>query len=107
MSNIIPFPVKKKVEEVDDEIVEQYNNIEEAETDWDFIMSSISGSIPQKYFANTDENGDFLDDMMFIGEALKSAIYRFHKLKHPIQKLVDENIVYDDQGEMEFFFDSK
>ena len=37
-----------------------------------------------------DEDSEVLDDLLFVGEALKSAIYKLHGLYHPIQDVVDD-----------------
>lgn len=106
MSNIIEFPLDRRYEQMAvDAGFDTYNRSELAELETEEFLSDLLQSMYSEKYNVADEN--YIYDISFLYESLKSLVYKMHECEHPIQTFA-KNLYFDaevpDDSQLEFDF---
>ena len=106
MSNVIEFPIDRRLEQMAiEDGFNIYDKVETAELDTDQYLSEMLSSM-----FNNDyrvDNEDYVYDISFLYETLKSFIYKMNDCHHPIQHFAKNlywDAVHPDDAQLEFDF---
>lgn len=93
MSNIIQFPIDRRIEQmaIDDGFV-NYDKLDSAEMDTEQFLSELLTSMYKSDYVIDAE--EYIYDISFLYEAIKSFVYKMNDAYHPIQNFA-ENLYYD------------
>jgi len=106
MSNVIEFPIDRRLEQMAiEDGFNIYDKVETAELDTDQYLSEMLSSM-----FNNDyrvDNEDYVYDISFLYETLKSFVYKMNDCHHPIQHFAKNlywDAVHPDTTQLEFDF---
>lgn len=96
-NNVLSFPKEKIIRDVFDFSLMTKLNEQGAKNFADGLATHIINNIYEEFsIAGIDVNDlNFEKDFIFASEAIKALIYRAVNHEHPMQKLVDENVITD------------
>lgn len=106
MSNIIEFPIERRYEQMAIEAgFDTYDRSEMAELETEAFLGELLQSMFKEKYNVADEN--YIYDVSFLYESLKSFIYKMHDCDHPIQTFA-QNLYFDaelpNDSQLEFDF---
>ena len=92
MSNVIEFPIDRRIEQmaIDDGFT--YEKVDEIEHDIDHFLSELLREMFDNEYRIDGE--EYVCDVSFLYESLRSFVYKMNDLDHPIQ-LFSRNLYHD------------
>jgi len=106
MSNVIEFPLDRRIEQM--AIADGFANYsvsKSAEIETEEFLSELLSEMHRSAYDISNEN--FVYDISFLYETLKSLMYKMNDVYHPIQdfsKSLYSDMVWPDSPQLEFDF---